>query len=117
MALTDPQSVTVDSEAKSLPRTGFSPNSGTFTSEDGNLQLQVSHQQASRIRHMVRLSDKRAVSNPLVPDQNLAVSMSSHLVIDMPRNGYTVAEIADLSAALTAWCTVSNLTKVISGQS
>lgn len=117
MALVDPQSVTVDSETKSLPRTGFSPNTGTFTSEDGNISLEVSHQQGSRIRHMVRLSDKRTVGNPLVPDQNLAVSMSSHLVIDMPRNGYTVAEIVDLSAALTAWATPENLTKVVGGQS
>lgn len=117
MALLDPQSITVNSEAISLPRTGFSPSTGKFTASDGDTSLEVSHQQGSRFRHMVRLSDKRTVSNPLVPDQNLAVNMSAHLVVDMPRNGYTVAEIADLAAALSTWCSEANLTKVIAGES
>lgn len=117
MALADPQELTIDGVANSLPRTGFSPNSGSFTKSDGNLKLEVSHQQNSRYRHLIRLSDKRTVSNPLVPDQNLAVNMSAHLVVDMPRNGYTVDEIAEIAAGLAAWCTVANLTKVIAGES
>lgn len=117
MAFADPQSVTIDAVAESLPRTGFSPSSGAFTKADGDLKLEISHQQGSRFRHLVRLSDKRTVSNPLVPDQNLAVNMSAHIVIDMPRNGYTVEEIAQISAGLTAWCSEANLTKVIAGES
>lgn len=118
MAFADPQSVTIDSAPVSLPRTGFSANSGKFTSADGKVSLEISHQLGgSRFRHLVRLTDAQVVSNPLVPDQNIAVNMSAHLVIDMPRNGYTAAEIADLSAALTTWASESNLLKVISGES
>ncbi len=117
MAFADPQSVTITAGAVSLPRTGFTANSGKFTSDDAEISLEISHSQGSRIRHLVRLADKQVVSNPLVPDQNIAVNMSAHIVIDMPRNGYTVAEIANLSAALTTWATEANLTKVIAGES
>lgn len=117
MAFADPQSVSVGGTANTLPRTGFSTNSGSFTSSDGNLKLEISHQQSNRIRHMVRLGDKRTVSNPLVPDQNLVVSASAHLVVDMPRNGYTVDELAAIAAGLAAWCTVANLKKVIASES
>lgn len=117
MAFADPQSITIDGDAVSLPRTGFSANSGRFTAASGDESLEISHQSGSRFRHMVRLTDARTVGNPLVPDQNIAVNMSAHLVIDMPRNGYTVAEIADLAAALTAWATKANLQKVVSGES
>lgn len=118
MAFADPQSVTIDSNAVSLPRTGFSQNAGRFTSADAKNSLEISHSVGgSRFRHLVRLTDARTVSNPLVPDQNVAVNMSAHIVIDMPRNGYTTAEIADLAAALTAWATEANLLKVVSGES
>lgn len=117
MAFADPQSLTIDGSAVSLPRTGFSTNSGRFTSADGEVGLEISHSLGSRYRHLVRITDARIVGDPLVPDQNRAVNMSAHLVIDMPRNGYTAAEVADLSAALTAWATEDNLLKVISGES
>jgi hypothetical protein len=117
MAFADPQSVTIDGGAVSLPRTGFSSTAGKFTSADGDVSLEISHQRGSRFRHLIRLTDAQVVSNPLVPDQNIAVNMSCHLVIDMPRNGYTAAEIADLSAALTTWATEANLLKVVSGES
>lgn len=117
MAFADPQSLTIDGTAVSLPRTGFTANSGKFTSATGEESLEISHQSGSRFRHMVRITDARVVANPLVPDQNVAVNMSAHLVIDMPRNGYTAEEIADLSAALTAWATEENLLKVVSGES
>lgn len=118
MAFADPQSVTIDGAAVSLPRTGFGTSSGKFTSADGADSLEIQHQTGGpRFRHLVRLSDTRIVSDPLVPDQNRAVSMSAHIVIDMPRNGYTAAEIADLAAALTGWATEANLLKVVSGES
>ncbi len=117
MALADPQTITINAIANSLPRTGFSQNGGSFTKADGDRKLEISHSQGSRLRHLIRFSDKQTVANPLVPTQNQTVNMSCHLVIDMPRNGYTVADIAKISAGLTAWCTEANLTKVLAGES
>jgi hypothetical protein len=39
------------------------------------------------------------------------------MVIDMPRNGYSVADIAKIAAGVAAWATEANLTKVIAGES
>lgn len=119
MALADPQTVTINSVAQTLPRTGMTGNAGSFTKADATLRLEVSHAGGStkRFRTLVKLSDVRTVSNPLVPDQNMAVNMSAHLVVDNPINGYTVTEIAKIAAGLTAWCTEANLTKVLSGES
>ena len=117
MALADPQTITINAIANSLPRTGFSPTSGSFTKADGDRKLEISHSSGSRLRHLIRFTDKQTVSNPLVPTQNQAVNMSFHMVIDMPRNGYTVADIAKISAGVAAWATEANLTKVIAGES
>jgi hypothetical protein len=118
MAFADPQSVTISTVAQSLPRTtGTNPSSGYFTKIDGNLQLEISHTQGSRIRHLVKLASKKVVADPLVPSQNIAVSYSSHIVIDMPRNGVTVAEAAAQAAGLTGWATEANLTRVLAGES
>lgn len=117
MALADPQSVTINSVAQSLPRTGMSADTGSFTKSDGTLKFEVSHQNASRFRHMVKLTNRAVVSDPLVPSQNINVNYGVHLVVDLPRNGVSVADAANLAAGLAAWCTVANITKVITGES
>lgn len=117
MALSDPQSVTVNAVAQSLPRTGMSSDSGSFTKSDGTFKLEVSHQNGSRFRHLVKLTNRAVVSDPLVPSQNINVNYGAHLVVDLPRNGVSVADAAKLAAGLAAWCTEANLTKVITGES
>lgn len=117
MAFADPQSLTIDAVATNFPRTGFGPLSGKFTTADGENSLEISHQLGTRLRHLVRFTNSQIVANPLVPDQNLPVAMSAHLVIDMPRNGYDAATVADLAAALTTWATEANILKVIAGES
>lgn len=117
MALTDPQEVTIDSVAQELPRTGFGPSSGAFTKADGNLKLEVSHTSNSRHRHLIKLSQKKVTTDPLVPSQNIAVAYSVHIVLDMPLNGVSVDELAELGAGLSDWATLANLTEVVSGQS
>lgn len=117
MAFADPQTVTIDGVAQVLPRTGFSATNGIFTKADGNIRLDISHNQGSRIRDLVKVSTKKVVADPLVPSQNIAVEYSAHIVVDRPRNGVTVDEAAKQAAGLTAWATVANLTKVLSGES
>lgn len=114
----DPQSVTISTVAQSLPRTGPNTvNGGSFTKADGNLNLEISHTAGSRFRHLIKLSLKKITADPLVPSQNIATTASAHIVIDLPRNGLTVAEVAAMAAGLSGWATEANLTKVISGES
>lgn len=117
MALSDPQTITIDGAANSLPRTGMTGNSGTFAKADATRTLEIRHSSGSRFRHVIKLYDTKVVSNALVPSQNQAVNMSAHFVVDIPKNGYTVDEAAKIAAGLAAWFTVGNLTKVLAGES
>lgn len=117
MAFSDPQSVTVDGTAVSLARTGQSLSEGTFRSADGKFELSVKHSTNSRYRHLAQLKMLDTVSNPLVPDQNIAVSAHAHVVIDAPRNGLSNAQIGDISDAIVAWATPTNIAKLIAGES
>lgn len=106
MALADPQSITINTVANSLPRTSVGPNSGTYTKDDGTVKLTVSHIYGKRVRRSIRVDHKKVAPDPLISSQNIMHSMSANLVIDVPITGYTVTEakqICDgLLTALTA---------------
>jgi len=119
MALADPQSVTINAVANSLPRTSSGTNVGVFTKDDSTVQLTVSHQIGKRQRRLIRLNHKKISADPYLPATNVAVSMSVGLTIDVPPAGYTVTEQKQIVDALAAWLTASsgaNITKVLGGE-
>lgn len=116
MAFADPQSVTVNAVAKSLPRTGSSLNEGSFVASDREYSLTIKHSYGSRMRHLAQLKRDAIVSNPLVPDQNYAVTSHAHIVIDAPRNGLSATEIGYIANAIVAWATPANIAKLVSGE-
>ena len=116
----DPQSVTINSVANSLPRTSSGTNSGVFTKDDGLVKLSISHTQGKRNRHLVKLDHAKIAADPLLAGVNVKASMTVHLVIDAPETGYTIAEIKQIVDALTGFATASsgaNVTKIIGGES
>lgn len=118
MAYADPQSVTIGS-ALSLPRTGSGVNTGTFTKDDGTAQLTVSHQYGKRIRRTARVNYSKIVADPLITGTNLRLSSSVYVVLDVPVNGFTVAEQVQIITGLTTWLTAStnaNATKLAGGE-
>jgi hypothetical protein len=119
MSYADPQSVTISGTAISLPRTGAGLNSGEFTSSDGLTAMSVSHNYGKRTRRAIRLTTSKISADPLVPSQNTRSSMSVTLVIDVPVNGYTVAEekaaVDGFLAALTA-ATGAKITQLLGGE-
>lgn len=120
MAFSDPQSVTINAVANTLPRTSSGENSGSFTKDDGNVKLTISHAYGKRNRRTVRLDHRKIAADPLVAAQNLQYSMSCYIVVDVPVVGYTVAEAKQIVDALTAYLTASsgaNVTKVLGGES
>lgn len=119
MAYADPQSVTIGS-ALSLARTGQGIDSGTFTKDDGTAQLLISHSNGRRRRHTARVNFSKVVADPLVTGTNLRVSASAYIVLDVPINGFTVAEQVQIITGLTTWLTAStnaNATKLVGGES
>lgn len=116
MAFADPQSVTYNTVAKSMPRTGTSLSEGTFMDANREFSLVIRHSFGSRYRHLAQLKMDSIVSNPLVPDQNFAVSAHAHLVIDAPKNGLTATEVTDLAKAIVTWATPANIAKLVAGE-
>lgn len=117
MALADPQSVTVSGTAVSMPRTGLDLTQGSFSSADGQTVFTVLHSTTKRTRHTIKLQRSAIVSDPLVPSVNQNVSYSAHIVVDIPKNGVSLADAVALANALVAWATSTNITKVVGGES
>jgi len=112
MSYADPQSVTINAIANSLPRTSAGINAGAFRSSDGLVELSVSHQYGKRTRRAIRLTQSKISADALVPSQNVRSSMSVMLVVDVPVNGYTVTEEKYVADALIAYLTASSGSKV-----
>lgn len=117
MALADPQQITVDTTPVDLARIGQSLNEGKFKDGSGEYSLSVTHTQNSRYRHSAQLRWDDVVSNPLVPDQNVAVFASVGLTINAPKNGLSNAQVAELADAFVAWLTPATVAKLIAGES
>jgi len=118
--LADPQSVTINSVAISLPAIGRGVNNSVYQSTDGATRLSISHQYGKRTRRTARLDYSKIVADPLVSTQNQKVSMSTYLVIDHPITGLTSAEIKQVVDGLTAFLTATTgakVTNIVGGES
>lgn len=93
MAFADPQTVTINSVAQTLARTGTGPTSGIFAKDDGTVKLSVAHAVNKRARRTIRLDHEKVVPDPLFPASNVPRSMSVYLVVDGPLTGYSIAEL------------------------
>nr|UJQ85867.1 MAG: hypothetical protein 2 [Leviviridae sp.] len=118
--LADPQSVTINAVAQSLPAIARGVNQSAYQKDDGNVKLTISHAYGKRTRRTVRLDFSKIAADPLVSAQNIKYSMSTYLVIDTPITGFTVAEAKQIVDALTAYLTASSgakVTSVLGGES
>jgi len=108
MAFSDPQTVTINAVAQTLPRVGSPINgAGLFSKDDGNVKLTMSHQSGKRTRRTCRLDFRKIAADPLVSAQNIMYSMSAYLVVDLPVTGFTVAEAKQIVDALTLYLSAS----------
>jgi hypothetical protein len=120
MALADPQTITINTVANTLPRTSSGTNSGAFTKDDGNVALSVAHQYGKRTRRAIRIDHKKVAPDPLVSAQNILHSMSASLVVNVPVTGYTVTEAKQIVDGFIAALNASSgalITKVLGGES
>lgn len=112
MAFADPQSVTINAVAQTLPRISSEKNSGVFQKDDTTVKLSVAHQYGNRIRRTLRLDHSKIAADPLMASVNVRLGMSAYLVVDVPSTGYTVTEAKQVVDALTAYLTASSGAKV-----
>lgn len=108
----DPQSVTINSVAQSMPRVSSKDTSSIYSKVDGTWKLTVSHTPSKdRIRSMVRLDQRAIVADPLT-SVNDYETLSFYAVIDRPVYGFTQAQCEQIVAGFQAWLTAGNVDKL-----
>lgn len=113
----EPQTVTINSVAKTLPRVSFGNRQGVFEDTLGN-RLTISHTVGRRNRHIVRLDVTKTAIDPLLDGVSKEYSMSAQLIVDVPPVGFTATEQALNANALVDWADVAGtLLKVAGGES
>lgn len=120
MALSDPQSITINTVANSLPRVAVNGQSSKYSKDDGTVILNVAHSNGKRTRRQVRVEHSKIAPDPLISSTNIKHSMSAYLVVDVPVTGYTVTEQKQIVDGLIAWLSATsgaNLAKVLGGES
>ncbi len=115
----DPQTVTVNSVEKTLPRQGTTQPDrlGSFATADGAFQLDVrQNKTAARFRREIRLTQKKVAADPLSAI-NKEVSSSVMIVVDEPRWGFSDTELGYLTDALEALFDSTVRGKLLGGES
>lgn len=112
MAFTDPQTVTINAVANTLPRISTGQNVGVYQKDDGNVKLTLASSYAKRTRRTARLDYSKIAADPLISAQSIKYSMSAYLVIDLPITGFTVVEAKQIVDALTLFLTAGSGSKV-----
>jgi hypothetical protein len=116
----DPQSVTINSVAISLPRTSAGVATGAFQAADGTVLETVAHAYGKRARRTWRIQHSKVVPDPLVPAQNTPYSMTFYVVADVPLVGYSVAEQKQVIDGFITQLNASSgalITKFLGGES
>lgn len=112
MAFSDPQSVTINAIAHSLPRTGIAEGSGTFRKDDGTVQLRITQTTGRRLRKSIRLTTVKVAPDPLMPAQNGTYEQSVTLTVDTPSYGFSLAEQKQMVDGFAAFLTASSGAKI-----
>jgi hypothetical protein len=100
---TDPEVVTVNAVAKSMPRVSSKDNSSIYQLADGTFKLTLSHTPTKdRIRSMGRIDQRKVVADPLT-SVNDYETLSFYFVIDRPIYGFSSTEVEQLVAGLKTW--------------
>lgn len=119
MAFADPQSVTINAVAKSLARTGSGLGVGSFSKDDGEVKMAISHAYGKRNRRTLRIDHQKLTTDTLDPTINTLYTMSTYIVVDVPTVGYTIAEQKQVVDGLTAYLTASSgarVTQLLGGE-
>lgn len=119
MSFADPQSVTINAVANTLPRVSSGTNAGSFSKDDQTVQLTVSHAYGKRTRRTIRLDHSKVAADPFTSGVNQKYSMSAYIVVDVPVTGYTNAEAKQIVDGLTSYLTATSgarVTQLLGGE-
>jgi len=113
----DPQSVTINSVAQSLPAIARTVDNSMYQKDDATVKMTIAHQfKVERNRFTIRLDQNKVAADPLASSNNKVYSQSVILTMDKPVAGYSNADTQLLATALVTWLTSGNLLKVLGGE-
>lgn len=114
----DPQTITVNTVAKSCPRVNTGDLTSTYKEATGEFTFRVSHQEtAKRVRRMVRLDQKKVAADPLTATNSYQTA-GVYLVVDEPIVGFSDVELGYLVTALKDWLIAgTNVPKMLASES
>jgi hypothetical protein len=99
----DPQSVTVNAVAQSMPRISTGTNSSVYQKSDETFKLSISHQKTKdRIRSMARIDQRAIVADPLTSANDFQ-TLTFYVVIDRPFYGFTSTQTDQLITGFKSW--------------
>jgi hypothetical protein len=114
---TDPQSVTVNAVAQSMPRVSTSGQKTTYQKNDQLWTLTISHTpNKDRVRSMVRIDQKAIVADPLT-SANDYDTLSFYVVLDRPVFGFTMVQCEQLITGFKTWLDNTAVDKIFGGES
>jgi len=113
---TDPQSVTVNAVAKSMPKILSEGTKSVYRTSDGLFEMTVSHQLSrQRIRSLVKISQRAIVPDPLT-SANDYETLIAQIIIDRPEVGFDATTIGYLITGITAWINTAGVVGKLYGQ-
>ena len=119
MAFSDPQSVTINSVARTLPRFLSGTNVGTFNSADGNTQLTIDpNGTKTRRSNKVSFRETVTVTDPVTGLTRLETH-SITIISNRPLSGVSDTVAEQLAAGAFTWLTATtnaNLKKILAGE-
>lgn len=107
MSLADPQSITVNAVAKSMPRILQSGTSATYRMVDQTFELNVKHTELkrdkkSRIKSLVSFTQRAIVPDPLTAVNDYE-TVTWSLQLDRPVAGFTQTQVDQMLTGFKTW--------------
>lgn len=117
--LTDPQTVTVATIAKVMPKVSSSGTSAHYQLADQSFALDISHQTTKdlRVRSLAKITQRAIVTSPLDSTQSDYDTLAFHVVIDRPEYGFTQTQVNDLIAGFKTWLDATMVGKLFGQES
>lgn len=107
----DPQSITINAVAQSMPRVAMGDSTGKFRKDDGSYDMFIGHTSGRRQRHTIRLNSTKIAEDPLT-EGNVTAGASVYLVVDHSNVGFTNAELKLIIDGFLAYLAASSGAKV-----
>lgn len=120
-ALADPQVITVNAVAKSMPRIISSGTSATYALADSTFSLAIKHTSfkvagKQRIKSLASFKQQAVVPDPLTSVNDLENVLVS-VQIDRPEAGFTSAQIDQMIAGFKTWLDTTMVGKLYGRES